>query len=48
MPLPLVIRSETEADVGIIFELTEAAFRDMEMSSHTEQLIVGAPAEAGA
>jgi len=44
----LHIRPETPADVGIIAEVTEEAFRTLEISSHTEQLIVTALREAGA
>jgi putative acetyltransferase len=43
----LLIRDETKADQTAIFELTEKAFVDMEISSHTEQFIVDALREAG-
>lgn len=43
----VVIRSEAAADAGAIAALTEAAFRDAEHSSHTEQFIVGALRRAG-
>lgn len=48
MPSPLLIRPESATDVDAITDVTEAAFRDMEMSSHTEQLIVAALRQAGA
>jgi putative acetyltransferase len=38
----LLIRDETPADVDAIAELTEVAFRDMEISQHTEQFIIAA------
>src|SRR5450631_4503540 len=37
-----VIRDETDADADVIGEVTEAAFRDLVLSDHTEQLIVAA------
>ena len=37
-----VIRDETHADADVIGEVTEAAFRDLAISDHTEQLIVAA------
>ena len=37
-----VIRDETDADADVIGEVTEAAFRDLAVSDHTEQLIVAA------
>lgn len=43
----VVIRSEAAADAGAIAALTEAAFRDAEHTSHTEQFIVGALRRAG-
>jgi putative acetyltransferase len=48
MPSALVIRPEVPADVDAITEVTEAAFRDMQMSSHTEQFIVSALRRTGA
>lgn len=42
------IRAETPADVGAIAEVTEAAFRDLAISRHTEQFIVSALRAAGA
>lgn len=44
----LLIRNETEADVNAIGEVTEAAFRDLDISDHTEQFIVAALRDAGA
>ncbi|HTY25819.1 MAG TPA: N-acetyltransferase [Desulfomonilaceae bacterium] len=38
----MVIRSETESDVEIIFEVTKAAFENHPYSKHTEQYIVNA------
>jgi putative acetyltransferase len=38
----IVIRSETDADVGAITEVTIAAFKALEISSHTEQFIIAA------
>lgn len=38
----IVIRSETEADVNAITEVTIAAFKDLAVSNHTEQFIVAA------
>jgi putative acetyltransferase len=38
----IVIRSETDADVGAITEVTVAAFKTLEISNHTEQFIVAA------
>ena len=38
----LVIRSETEADVSAISEVTIAAFKTLEISPHTEQFIIEA------
>jgi putative acetyltransferase len=37
-----LIRDETEADAAVIGEVTEAAFRDLAVSDHTEHLIVAA------
>ena len=38
----IIIRSETDADVSIINEVTIAAFKTLEISSHTEQFIIEA------
>jgi putative acetyltransferase len=38
----IVIRSETDADVGAITDVTVAAFKTLEISSHTEQFIIAA------
>ena len=38
----IVIRSETEADVSAITEVTVTAFRTLEISNHTEQFIIEA------
>ena len=38
----IVIRSEMPSDVGAISDVTFAAFRDLEISNHTEQFIVEA------
>jgi putative acetyltransferase len=38
----ICIRSETEADVNAIGEVTIAAFATLEISQHTEQFIVAA------
>ncbi len=42
MNLKIVIRSETDADVNAITEVTIAAFKTLEISNHTEQFIVAA------
>lgn len=44
----IVIRSETNADVSAIAEVTAAAFKTLEISHHTEQFIVAALRAAGA
>jgi putative acetyltransferase len=44
----LVIRSETEADLTAITEVTLAAFATLEVSNHTEQFIISALRAAGA
>lgn len=44
----IIIRSETPADVGEIGDVTVAAFRTLEISSHTEQFIIEALRAAGA
>jgi putative acetyltransferase len=36
----IVIRSETDADVAAITEVTVAAFKTLEISNHTEQFII--------
>ncbi len=38
----IVIRSETDADVSAIAEVTVAAFKTLEISHHTEQFIIAA------
>jgi len=38
----IVIRSETDADVNAITEVTIAAFKTLEISNHTEQFIIAA------
>lgn len=38
--MSLTIRPETPADYDRVFEITEAAFRDLEISDHTEQHLV--------
>jgi putative acetyltransferase len=38
----IVLRDETKADVGVITEVTGAAFATMEISSHTEQFVIEA------
>ncbi len=38
----VVIRSETDADVSAITEVTVAAFKTLEVSNHTEQFIIEA------
>jgi putative acetyltransferase len=42
MNLRIVIRNETDADVGAINEVTVAAFKTLEISNHTEQFIIAA------
>ena len=42
------IRSETDADVSAIAEVTEAAFKTLEISDHTEQFIIAALRDARA
>src|SRR5512142_1899584 len=42
MNLEIVIRSETDADVSAITEVTLAAFKTLEISNHTEQFIIAA------
>ncbi|MDZ7596437.1 MAG: N-acetyltransferase [Thiobacillus sp.] len=43
----IVIRSETDADVDAISEVTVAAFESLEISHHTEQFIIAALRAAG-
>lgn len=38
----IIIRSETNADIGAITEVTVAAFKTLEISNHTEQFIITA------
>ncbi len=38
----VIIRRETDADVGAIAEVTVAAFKTLEVSNHTEQFIIAA------
>jgi putative acetyltransferase len=38
----IVIRSQTDADVSAITEVTVAAFKSLEISNHTEQFIIEA------
>jgi putative acetyltransferase len=38
----IVIRTETDVDVGTITEVTIAAFKTLEISNHTEQFIIEA------
>lgn len=38
----IVIRGETDADVGVIRDVTVAAFKTLEISNHTEQFIIAA------
>jgi putative acetyltransferase len=38
----IVIRNETDADVGAITGVTVAAFKTLEISNHTEQFIIAA------
>ncbi len=42
MNTKIVIRSETNADVSAITEVTVAAFKTLEISNHTEQFIIEA------
>ena len=44
----IVIRSETDADVRAITEVTVAAFKTLEISNNTEQFIIAALRAAGA
>ncbi len=38
----IVIRNETDADIGAITEVTVAAFKTLKISNHTEQFIIEA------
>lgn len=38
----IVIRNETDADIGAIAKVTVAAFKTLELSNHTEQYIIEA------
>jgi putative acetyltransferase len=42
MNATVIIRNETSADIGVITEVTVAAFRTLEISHHTEQFIIEA------
>lgn len=42
MSLNVVIKSETDEDVNAITEVTEAAFKTLPISNHTEQFIIAA------
>lgn len=44
----IVIRSETDADVGTISDVTVAAFKTLAISNHTEHYIIAALRAAGA
>jgi len=44
----IAIRSETNADIGAITEVTIAAFKTLEISNHTEQFIIAALRKAKA
>jgi putative acetyltransferase len=44
----IAIRSENNADIGAITEVTAAAFKTLEISNHTEQFIIAALREAKA
>ncbi len=44
----IVVRSETDADINAIAEVTAAAFETLEISNHTEQFIIEALRAAGA
>jgi len=48
MNLKIVIRSETDADVSAITEVTVAAFKTLEISNQTEHFIIAALRAAGA
>ena len=38
----MVIRNETDADIGVITEVTIVAFETLEISNHTEKFIIEA------
>ena len=42
MNTKIVIRNETDADIGAITEVTVAAFKTLKISNHTEQFIIEA------
>lgn len=42
MKLKITVRKENDGDLGAISEVTVAAFKTLEISSHTEQFIVAA------
>lgn len=44
----MIIRDETDADIASIADVTIAAFKELEISQHTEQFIVEALRAAGA
>lgn len=44
----IIIRKETEADAGVIGEVTIAAFATLEISRHTEQFVIEALRKTGA
>jgi len=44
----IVIRDETEEDVGVITEVTVASFATLEISGHTEQFVIQSLRSAGA
>jgi putative acetyltransferase len=44
----IVIRSETDADVDAITDVTVAAFKTLAISNHTEQFVIAALRAAGA
>ncbi|UCV25019.1 N-acetyltransferase [Ferribacterium limneticum] len=46
--MKMVIRDETGADASAITEVTVAAFKTLEISSHTEQFVISALRAAGA
>jgi putative acetyltransferase len=48
MSLKLILRNEVDADVAAITDVTVAAFKSLEISSHTEQFIVEALRAANA
>lgn len=46
--MDVLIRDETDADCGVISDVTRLAFEKLEISNHTEQFIVEALRSAGA